>query len=585
MKITTLTTLLLNLSPGIMVASSLSLVSHSPFHRRNYCINNWSRHHQKLISFCYFNHYQQKDSHLLFMSDGIQNDDNGVINNNYEEIVTTNNTEDEATMQFKKIRRRKKNSVVISTSSSPSSSSLKETDLFGPIYDDDDDEIFAEAWATVDNNSNEFANRENDGNNAEQTTTSAQSPTKCPLFSMTFPRYRINLSNTKGNPLKDPESEQRRLRRVARGTLTKLTKTASSSSENISGVQGISSKGRNNGTKNNTMTREGEKKQKSNNPFNFMSGLFNSKSPNVVLPSRSTGDDSKLYKSTEALYQEEIVRNGAMFRWASSSSTLLEESSSSSSSSGLLLADEDFVAAAAFWRMAADLSQKARGMAQQQCYLALPETTTSIAQNLCDILNWYADLLGASNDDNGDAASMTIRANLDARSNNGIPVIQFTATTTQQHKGNNDNNKQWQQQQEQYRMQLPSASDTERQTKAWVKRVLVGLGICPFTKSDVKSGQGLGDMGVPVANIMYRHSAALCVVGDKDVYLLLAGECATAGSYSTIYLAIILHSLPTRLVFFRGLHDTMRLLNVYFLSVFTTALIFHPCTRYMEGDI
>jgi len=71
-------------------------------------------------------------------------------------------------------------------------------------------------------------------------------------------------------------------------------------------------------------------------------------------------------------------------------------------------------------------------------------------------------------------------------------------------------------------MKLPTSDDTERRTKAWVKRVLVGLGICPFTKSDVKSGQGLGDMGVPVANIMYSYSEALADGGENDVYLLMA---------------------------------------------------------------
>lgn len=71
---------------------------------------------------------------------------------------------------------------------------------------------------------------------------------------------------------------------------------------------------------------------------------------------------------------------------------------------------------------------------------------------------------------------------------------------------------------------LPTADDTERRTKAWVKRVLINLGICPFTKSESKSGQGLKDLGVPVANIMYRHSTALAFGGggSSDVYSLMA---------------------------------------------------------------
>ena len=45
-------------------------------------------------------------------------------------------------------------------------------------------------------------------------------------------------------------------------------------------------------------------------------------------------------------------------------------------------------------------------------------------------------------------------------------------------------------------------------TKSWVKRVLVQLGICPFTKSTTMSGQGLSDVGVPVGSIAYHTSFA-----------------------------------------------------------------------------
>ena len=61
-----------------------------------------------------------------------------------------------------------------------------------------------------------------------------------------------------------------------------------------------------------------------------------------------------------------------------------------------------------------------------------------------------------------------------------------------------------------------SHSVVEERTKAWVKRLLVDLSICPFTKSVTKSGQGLGDLDVPVASIAYHTSTT------KDVYQLLA---------------------------------------------------------------
>lgn len=62
-----------------------------------------------------------------------------------------------------------------------------------------------------------------------------------------------------------------------------------------------------------------------------------------------------------------------------------------------------------------------------------------------------------------------------------------------------------------------SPSDIEDRTKAWVKRLLVELSICPFTKSVTKSGQGLGDLGVPVGSIAYHTSAS-----PKCVFRLMA---------------------------------------------------------------
>jgi hypothetical protein len=45
-----------------------------------------------------------------------------------------------------------------------------------------------------------------------------------------------------------------------------------------------------------------------------------------------------------------------------------------------------------------------------------------------------------------------------------------------------------------------------RRTRAWVDRVLVNMGICPFTKSSKTSGQGLAELGVPVGRIAYHAS-------------------------------------------------------------------------------
>ena len=191
------------------------------------------------------------------------------------------------------------------------------------------------------------------------------------------------------------------------------------------------------------------------------------------------------------------------------------------------IADEDFYSAAEFWRMASDIvtglaidtPAPARGAARHIWYLALPETTPSVVWNLCDNLNWYADYCSSSgklDSEGGGEADLIVHSDLDARCVDGkIPVVKFTATV-------DDGARRRLAGRRKLRGLLPGAQDTERRTKAWVKRLLVQLGICPFTKSEVRSGQGLRDLGVPVAGIMYRHSEALGA--GSDVYLLMAGK-------------------------------------------------------------
>ena len=282
-------------------------------------------------------------------------------------------------------------------------------------------------------------------------------PTKsCPLFSMTFPRYKIDLSTS---PTKS-ESEQRRKRRVQQGIITKLVKT---------------------NTNDKSSTSDERRLDKDNNPLNLMNGLL--KGVANVLPK----DDTRARKTVESLYPGEKVR------WISS----IEEPD----------VDIDLYACAAFWRMASDITKQQNS---DHLYLALSETTESVAQNLCDILNWYAEYAKEKEDN-----QVILHAELDSKSEK-VPVIRFTVT--------NNSNKIDQDQQNEVQKQLqelPTADDTERRTKAWVQRLLVELGICPFTKSQTESGHGLRDLSVPVADIMYRHSDALSG-SSNDVYLLMA---------------------------------------------------------------
>ena len=311
-----------------------------------------------------------------------------------------------------------------------------------------------------------------DGMSSDSTTPPPETPTEesqpgCPFaFAMTFPRYRVDLSHNKN--ANNPESERRRSRRVKRGIINKLV--------------------------NNLATKDGNGKVRpkqagdEKNPWGVMSGIVQVFQSDPTDDTNNISQNNKIRKKLETIYTKE-VKEGA-FRLVSAANVL--ETSP--------LVDEDFFAAAAFWRMASDITQQKQNT--KEWYLALPETTPSVASNLCDILNWYSDL------DTKEDSSVQLTAQLDSQSD--VPVIQFTASVDRQ------------QQKQHPADSLPSGLDTERQTKAWVTRLLVELGVCPFTKSSQKSGQGLGDQGVPVANIMYRHSEAL--IGGGGMYLIMAGE-------------------------------------------------------------
>jgi len=379
------------------------------------------------------------------------------------------------------------------------------TSLIGSIDDSrvtnsDDDDI----------NTRDYEEQELASTTIATTSTTSQ----CPIYSMKFPRYRISLTNDSSKNL---ESEQRRNRRLRRGLITKLLVPQS-----YGGGGGNDAKNRGNGNNNHSL--------------GLLVNLLRAWNSDDLLDP-SSKNDRRLRKSVEAFYHEERMQG--RFRWITSSSSSDGSSSGSSiaESSSMNAPDEDFHAAAAFWRMASDIianlatDDDSDDHHQQKIwYLALPETTSTIAQNLCDTLNWYADYAMEHHlKDGGEELSiLLLHAEMDTRASNDgkIPIVRFNL-----HNQVPLQDKQRQlarfQHQHQQKLLLPTSNDTERRTKAWVKRVLVQYGICPFTKSDSKSGQGLRDLGVPVANIMYRHSSAMGGSGSgssEDVYLLMAGK-------------------------------------------------------------
>lgn len=154
---------------------------------------------------------------------------------------------------------------------------------------------------------------------------------------------------------------------------------------------------------------------------------------------------------------------------------------------------EDYIitvkVAALFWRSVADLSSGVSSHSDQKYVLSLPGVPIFICNQLLEIFEWSKDKIDSSD-------TCLVSASLDTSISQSIPVIIFERFSTAQAE-----------------VTLEANNDVDEdtislRTKAWVNRILVDLGICPFTKSDTMSGQGLKDFGIPVAKIAYHVSSA-----------------------------------------------------------------------------
>eukprot|EP00980_Cylindrotheca_fusiformis_P012234 scaffold2983_cov123-Cylindrotheca_fusiformis.AAC.4 len=118
--------------------------------------------------------------------------------------------------------------------------------------------------------------------------------------------------------------------------------------------------------------------------------------------------------------------------------------------------------------------------------VALPDASQQLVQNWVEIVQWM-----------GDGDDCLVKAELIAgeSANHAVPAVRI-----QRVERDIDD------------LETISPNDSvevlNARTQAWVKRILVEQGICPFTKSVRKSGQGLSDVGVPVGSISYHGSFA-----------------------------------------------------------------------------
>ncbi|KAL3922503.1 MAG: hypothetical protein SGILL_002168 [Bacillariaceae sp.] len=157
--------------------------------------------------------------------------------------------------------------------------------------------------------------------------------------------------------------------------------------------------------------------------------------------------------------------------------------------------------------------------------LVLPDASKLLVRNFVEILEWF------TNNDPKNATSR-VRAAVVEANGEVVPAVRLErqgSTRT----SDRDNPVQ----------KHPSEDTINTRIRKWVRRMLVEQGICPFTKSDRMSGQGLTDLGVPVGSIAYHTSfqgEAIGLFADtwKAILdMIEAGPNGREGGVSSILLA------------------------------------------------
>ena len=163
---------------------------------------------------------------------------------------------------------------------------------------------------------------------------------------------------------------------------------------------------------------------------------------------------------------------------------------------------------AAFWRELADCSSNSSFNYDDKLVLAFPEASHLTLKRLVDVANWLETYI-SKNENIFKKMKAFIHAEIDETME--IPTVILTKLYNEkyEHPSEQTNNIMFEN----------FETIINQRTKAWVKRVLVNYGICPFTKSTTRSGQGLGDLGVPVGKIAYHASDA----AEENILELMAG--------------------------------------------------------------
>jgi hypothetical protein len=172
----------------------------------------------------------------------------------------------------------------------------------------------------------------------------------------------------------------------------------------------------------------------------------------------------------------------------------------------------DGIAALAFlWDQAATLTStvnknnNSNNNVKGTTIIVLPDASPLLLRNFVEIIEWIS--ISLPNHDGHHNEALLLTASLVDTKNWDIPALKLQCI-------HSHHQQQMLLDKEQTEINIQKEkSIVIARTRKWVKRILVEQGICPFTKSDRMSGQGLADLGVPVGSIAYHASFEGQVVG------------------------------------------------------------------------
>ncbi len=176
--------------------------------------------------------------------------------------------------------------------------------------------------------------------------------------------------------------------------------------------------------------------------------------------------------------------------------------------------------------------------------LGLPDASKPLVQNFCEIVEWMRTTMTSDSDETTKNAAISavyngfvLKAEFIKEEKLDIPTIRLERISSPVGSSTGHEHKEID--------ASPSAENIiNKRTRKWVQRILVELGICPFTKSDRMSGQGLLDLGVPAGSIAYHASFQRHPIGLFADTWKAIDEMIKAGPEGKIGVSSILLAAP-----------------------------------------